>query len=126
MKGFKEKTFSDRLQEAADARKSALERFKARPDPNDPEVVKRREERLKIAQARAEREAVRKVQKEAEAAARAEQEAIERAEREARERREAVEKVIRDAAEAAERKAARDARYAARKARQTGKKRGAG
>ena len=28
MKGFKEKTFADRLQEAADARKAALERFK--------------------------------------------------------------------------------------------------
>jgi hypothetical protein len=123
MTGFKEKTFSDRLQEAADARKAALERFRQRPDPNDPEVVRRREERLRIAQAREEREAARSVQKEAEARARAEREAIERAEREARERREAIEKVIRDAAEAAERKAARDARYAARKARQTGKKR---
>jgi hypothetical protein len=126
MKGFKEKTFSDRLQEAADARKAALERFKARPAADDPEVIRRREERLRIAQLRAEREAARKAQKEVEAVARAEQEAIERAEREARERREAIEKVIRDAADAAERKAARDARYAARKARQTGKKRGAG
>jgi hypothetical protein len=123
MKGFKEKTFSDRLQEAADARKAALERFKARPAADDPEVIRRREERLRIAQLRAEREAARKAQKEVEAVARAEQEAIERAEREARERREAIEKVIRDAAEAAERKAARDARYAARKARQGGKKR---
>ena len=123
MRGFKEKTFSDRLQEAADAKKAALERFKARPDPNDPEVVKRREERLRIAQAREEREAVRKAQKEEEARVRAEQEAVERAEREARERKEAIEKLIRDAADAAERKAARDARYAARKARQGGKKR---
>jgi hypothetical protein len=124
MKGFKEKTFADRLQEAAEARKAALERFKARPAADDPEVIRRREERLRIAQARAERDAVRKAQKETEAAARAEQEAIERAEREARERREAIEKVIRDAAEAAERKAARDARYAARKARQGQKKKG--
>jgi Family of unknown function (DUF6481) len=125
MKGFKEKTFSDRLQEASDARKAALERFRTRPAADDPEVIKRREERLRIAQARAEREAIRKVQKEAEAAARAEQEAIERAEREARERREAIEKVIRDATQAAERKAERDARYAARKARQGQKKKGA-
>ena len=123
MKGFKEKTFSDRLQEAADARKAALERFKARPAPDDPEVVRRREERLRIAAAREERAAARKAEKEAEAAARAEREAIERTEREARERREAIEKLIRDAAEAAERKAARDARYAARKARQGQKKR---
>jgi hypothetical protein len=126
MKGFKEKTFSDRLQEAADARKAALERFRARPAADDPDVIKRREERLKIAQARAEREAVRKAQRDAEAAVRAEREAAERAEREARERREAIEKVIRDAADAAERKAARDARYAARKARQGQKKRGSG
>ncbi len=124
MKGFKEKTFTDRLQEAADARKAALERFRARPASDDPEVLKRREERLRIAEARAERDAVRKAQKEVEAAARAEQEAIERVEREARERREAIEKVIRDASEATERKAARDARYAARKSRQTQKKRG--
>ena len=124
MKGFKEKTFADRLQEAAEARKTALERFKSRPAADDPEVIRRREERLRIAKAREEREAVRKAQKEAEAAARAEREAAERVEREARERREAIEKVIRDAAAAAERKAARDARYAARKARQVQKKRG--
>jgi hypothetical protein len=123
MKVFKEKTFADRLQEAANARKAALERFKARPAPDDPEVVKRRQERMAIAAAREAREAERKAAKEVEAAARAEQEAIERGEREARERREAIEKLIRDSAEAAERKAARDARYAARKARQGQKKR---
>ena len=118
MKGFKEKTFADRLQEAASARKAALERFKARPALDDPEVVKRKEERMAVAAAREAREAVRKAAKEAEATVRAEQEAVERAEREARERREAIEKLIRDSADATERKAARDARYAARKARQ--------
>ena len=123
MKGFKEKTFSDRLQEAADARKAMLERFRSKPSADDPDVQKRREERLRIAQAREERAAVRKAQKEAEAQARAEQEAIERAEREARERKEAIERLIRDASDAAERKVARDARYAARKARQGQKKR---
>ena len=121
MKGFKEKTFSDRLSAAATARQAALERFRARPSADDPEVLKRREERQAIAEARAIREAERKAIKEAEAIARAEQEAKDKIEREARERREAIEKVIRDASEAAERKALRDARYAARKAR-VGKK----
>ena len=76
---------------------------------------------MAIAAAREARAAERKAAKEVEAAARAEREAIEKVEREARERREAVEKVIRDAADAAERKKDRDARYAARKARQTKK-----
>ena len=118
MKGFKEKTFNDRLSEAATARQAALERFRARPSADDPDVMKRREERTAIAAAREIRAAERKAVKLAEAQARAEREAVEKVEREARERREAVAKVIRDAAEAAERKAARDARYAARKARQ--------
>ena len=96
MKGYKEKTFSDRLSEAATARQSALERFRSRPSADDPDVVKRREERLAMVQAREARAAERKVAKEAEAAARAEREAIEKIEREARERREAVEKLIRD------------------------------
>ena len=67
MKGFKEKTFADRLQEASDARKAALERFRSRPAADDPDVIKRREERLRIAQAREERETARRAQKEAEA-----------------------------------------------------------
>lgn len=118
MKGFKEKTFTDRLKEAASARQAALERFRARPAADDPAVVKRTEERLTIAAAREARAAEREAAKLVEAAARAERETVEKAEREARERREAVEKLIRDAAGAAERKAARDARYAARKSRQ--------
>jgi Family of unknown function (DUF6481) len=121
MKGYKEKTFGDRISAASAARDAALAKFRARPSADDPEVVRRREERLAIAQAREVRAAERMAVKEAEAKARAEREAIEKVEREARERREAVEKVIREAAEAAERKAQRDARYAARKARQTKK-----
>ena len=117
MKGYKEKSFSDRLSAAASARQSALDRFRARPPADDPEVIKRRDERMAIAAAREARAEERRVAKDAEAAARAEREAIEKVEREARERREAVQKVIRDAAEAAERKAERDARYAARKVR---------
>jgi hypothetical protein len=122
MKGFKEKNFNDRLSAAAAARQAALERFRSRPGPDDPDVMKRREERLAIARAREMRAAERRAAKEAEAAVRAEQEARERVEREAREKREAIEKVIREAGEAAERKKARDARYAARKARQTVKR----
>jgi hypothetical protein len=121
MKGYKEKSFSDRLSAAATARQAALERFRARPAADDPSVVKRREERLAMARAREQRAAERTAAKEAEERVRAEREAVEKVEREARERREAVEKLIRDAAEAAERKKERDARYAARKARQ-GKK----
>jgi hypothetical protein len=117
MKGYKEKTFGDRISAATSARQAALERFRARPAADDPDVLRRREERMAIAAARATREAERKAIKEAEAAARAEQDAKDKIEREARERREAIEKVIRDASDAAERKAARDARYAARKAR---------
>ncbi len=121
MTGFKEKTFGDRLSAAASARQAALERFRARPSADDPAVIKRKEERMAIAASREAREAERKVLKEAEAAARAVQEAKDKVEREARERREAIEKVIREASEAAERKAERDARYAARKARQVKK-----
>lgn len=118
MKGYKEKTFSDRRSAAATAQQSALERFRARPAPDDPDVLKRREERMAIAAARDARQTERRALKEAEAAVRAEQEAKEKVEREARERREAIEKVIREASEAAERKRVRDERYAARKARQ--------
>ena len=122
MRGFKEKTFKDRLSEATAARQAALERFRARPNEDDPEVLRRKQERLQIAEAREAREAERKTRKEAEARARAEQEAIEKVEREAREKREAIEKVIREASEATERKKERDARYAARKSRQAGKR----
>lgn len=121
MKGYKEKTFNDRLSAAAAAREAALQRFRTRPAPDDPEVIKRREERLAIAAAREVRAAQRRAVKEAQAAVRAEQEARERVEREAREKREAIERVIRELAEAAERKKERDARYAARKARQAKK-----
>jgi hypothetical protein len=122
MRGYKDQKLEDRLARAAEARQKALEKFKARPGADDPEVIKRRQEREAIAAARAVREAERKALKEKEAAERAEREAKEKVEREAREKREAIEKVIRDAAEAAERKAERDRRYAARKARQQTKR----
>jgi len=117
MKGFKDKGFTDRLTAAAKAREAALEKFKARPKPDDPEMIERAVARKAAAEARAAREAERL------------------ADRAARQEREAAEKVAREIAEAAgkaaaeqhaaaekvrlaaEQKAARDARYAARKSR---------
>jgi hypothetical protein len=118
MKGIKEQDLNERLERAAKARQAILEKFRARPAADDPGVVKRRQERMAIAEAREARAIERAAVKQKQAQERAAREAIEKAEREARERREAVAKVIRDAAEAAERKAERDRRYAARKARQ--------
>jgi hypothetical protein len=121
MRGYKDYDVKERLARAAEARQKALERFKQRPGSDDPEVVRRRQEREAIAAARAVREAERAERRAKEAAERAARAAKEKVEREAREKREAIEKVIRDAAEAAERKAERDRRYAARKARQAKK-----
>ena len=64
MKGFKDQSFSDRLSAAATARQAALERFRARPAADDPAVIKRREERLAMAQAREARAAERRAAKE--------------------------------------------------------------
>jgi hypothetical protein len=117
MKSFKEKGFSERLSASAAARQDALQRLKAKLDPNDPAAVERRAERAAIAAARearvAEREAARRAEEERLAAEKAAREAAEKAEREARQIREAEEQEALQAAQ----KAARDARYAARKAR---------
>ena len=121
MKPLKDQNLNERLERAAKAKQAILEKFKARATADDPEVVKRREERLAVAEARKVREAERAERKAKEAAERAEREAKEKVERDARERREAIERVIRENAEAADRKAERDRKYAARKARQTGK-----
>ena len=42
MSGFKEPSFADRQKAALEARKSILEKFKAKPGLDDPEVAKRR------------------------------------------------------------------------------------
>ena len=111
------KNFSERLSTAADAKRTMLEKFRARPAAEDPAVVARQEARRAISDARearmAEQEATRKVQDAHEAA---EREARMMAERE-RQTLEAAEALEREAALEIERKAARDARYAARKAR---------
>lgn len=113
MRGFKEPGFADRQKAAQDARRNILDKFRAQPKPDDPEVVKRRAEREAVAarreQTRLEREAAKAEQK------RLEEEA--KAAEAARLAREAEETAALQAAQEAEQKAKRDARYAARKAR---------
>jgi hypothetical protein len=116
MSGFKQPGFADRQKAAQQARQSLLEKFRAQPRADDPEVVKRREEREAIA---ARREQVRLEREAAKAEEKRQQEEAAAAEA-ARLAREAEEAAERQAALEAEQKAKRDARYAARK--QRGKK----
>jgi len=116
----KNDSVNDRLAAAAKAKEAMLERFRARPGPNDPEQLKLQAERKAIAEARDARNAERRVAREAEAARLAAEKA---AAAEARKVQAAEEAAA--AAAAAEhaaalpalQKAARDARYAARQAR---------
>ena len=111
MSGFKEPGFADRQKAALQARQNILNKFRAQPGPDDPEVKRRQAERE--AQA-----AVRAKAKEAREAAKAEEkvrEAAAAAEAAALLAREKEEEVARLAALEAEQKAKRDARYAARK-----------
>jgi hypothetical protein len=129
MPPFNGHNFQDRQTEAANARKAQLEKFRSRPDPNDPAVLEKEAKRREIIEARkvrdAERERRRKV-KEAEDAAR---QAAEEAARQEQLRLEAelqeqirVEEIARKEALEAEQKAERDARYAARKTRKQQRK----
>jgi membrane protein involved in colicin uptake len=117
MKGFKGQNFNDRLSASNTARQAAVEKLKAKLDPNRPEAVEKRAERLALAQARearlAEREAARVAEIERQEAERLAREVNEKAEQEDKKRRETekLQELL------AEQKAARDARYAARKAR---------
>jgi hypothetical protein len=118
--GYKNDSFTNRLTSAANAKNALLERFRARPGPDDPAVVARRAEQAAIEAAREIRIAERKAAREAEAARlAAEQAALE----EARKAQDVellarkAEEAARAAERAAEAKAARDARYAARRAR---------
>jgi hypothetical protein len=110
----------NRLDAAAAARTTALERFQARPGPDDPAVRARQAAQRATSDARdvriAERQAARAAEAARQAAEHAEK-AAERAAREAEERNTATQLASRAAALEAERKAKRDARYAARKAR---------
>jgi hypothetical protein len=117
MARFKEPSLTERQSAAAKAKKAALERFLARPGPDDPGVVARQAERVARATERAKAEQAReleKAQRKAREAEAAEQAAKAAAEAAAREQ---AERAAREAALEAERKAARDERYAARKKR---------
>ena len=117
MKGYREKSFGERMNASAAARKATLERVLSRPGAGDPAVIAQREQRAAVVAAREARAAARNDAK----FAAQERERLETEARLAREQKEAAEKAAQDAlratALAAEQKAARDARYAARKAR---------
>jgi Family of unknown function (DUF6481) len=112
--------FVDRIAAQAEARKAVLEKFKARPGPDDPEVkarqaaavakeAERQEKREAAKVAKLQREAEEKIaQAEAAAAKKAAEEALYAAEVAAAEELELKQK------------ADRDARYAARKAKKKG------
>ena len=125
MKNQTRTNFTDRRQDAAEAKKKLLEKFKTAPKADDPEVVAKRAERAAMAKAREERRAERErakiaeqERKAAEAAAEAEAaHAAANAEAIAREAEEKA-RIERTIADAAAMKAKRDERYAARKARQ--------
>jgi len=102
MPPFKD-SFQDRVGQAAEAKRKALEKLKARP-PVDPAVAEARAEAARQREARAEEKR----------AAKAERAEAEAAEREAKAETAAAAK---PEPTEAERKAARDARYAARKSR---------
>ncbi len=57
MKNPNDRSFTDRQSNSAAAKKALLERFKARPGPDDPIMQQRRAEREAVAVARAAREA---------------------------------------------------------------------
>lgn len=113
MSGFKEPGFADRQKAAARARANILEKFRARPSADDPEVKAREAERAQIA---ANRNRAREA-REAEKAEQARREAEAAAAAAAQIAREKEEEAARQAALEAEQKAKRDARYAARKER---------
>lgn len=103
MKPPKSNDFADRQKNAAEAKKALLEKFKASPKLDDPEMVAKRAEKAERAAQKAERLRAAKAEK----AAAAEAEAA---------RQKAAKEKLKTSTEA-ERKAERDRRYAARKAR---------
>jgi hypothetical protein len=70
MAGFKNPEFSDRISAAANAKKSLLEKFQARPKADDPEVAAKLAARQASRAARDQRLAARKAEREAAEAAR--------------------------------------------------------
>lgn len=117
MKDPKDKNLQERLQKAAAAKQAILERMRARPGADDPEVIARRAAQQAAATAKGLAAEARKAAKAKAEAERVEAEARTMAETAAQREREAADKVETDRLKAIEQKAARDARYAARKAR---------
>ena len=117
---YREKDFTERRNAANEAKKALLDKFKARPADDDPEVQARKAERQAILEARAKREAEKarlKQEKLArEAAERAVREAAEAEARRIAEEKAAAERALREAEEN-ERIALQLAEEAARKAR---------
>lgn len=109
---------TDRLGEAAKAKQARLEKARATAPANAPGFAERQAARREAALARDARNAERKAAKLAEAKRKAEAEAAERLAREQALAAESAAQIARKAALEIEQKAARDARYAARKARQ--------
>ena len=109
MKEFKDKSLSERLRTAEQAKQARLQRVRSMPGADDPKAIKQKAARQSIATAREAR---------TEAKARTDHE---RSKRKAAEKVEGVAlkqlEADREAAQGAEQKAARDARYAARKER---------
>jgi Family of unknown function (DUF6481) len=118
MSGFREPGFADRQKAAQQAKKDLLNKFRAQPGPDDPEVAARRAERAAVAANREKARLAREAEK-AEAKRREEEAAAAEAARVAREKEE---EEARLAALEADQKAKRDARYAARKERGKKKK----
>lgn len=128
---YRDQTFAERRDSANEAKKALLEKFKARPAADDPEVIARQKERQAILEARAIREAEKARLKQEQLARAAEERARKAAEDEAariKAEAEAAEQARIAAQEEEERiaaqialeiaaKAKRDARYAARKQR---------
>jgi len=128
---YRDKSFADRRTAASEAKKALLEKFKAKPAPDDPEMLAKQAERKAILEARERRDAEKarlkqeKLAREADQRAAAEAaaevarlaaEEAANAEAKAREAAES-ERIARLLADEATLKAKRDARYAARKAR---------
>jgi hypothetical protein len=113
MNGFKEPGFTDRQKAAQQAKQNLLNKFRAQPGPDDPEVAKRRAEREAVAAKREQMKLEREAAKAEQARLKAEAATAEAA-RIAREKEEESE---RQAAMEADQKAKRDARYAARKSK---------
>jgi hypothetical protein len=118
MSGYKDQGFNERLSSAANAKRALLEKYKAQPRPDDPAILEQRATRQALVAAREARMAERKVAREIEAKRLAEEKAV----RDATLKAEQAERAKADEAARiellAQQKAARDARYAARKARQ--------